>query len=319
MMKNTKMKMNKPFSKYLYLTSSLVLLAACSADAETASTSSAVSIPETATTSDSSYSTDNSTLVSFEADAITIDGSGATEADSILTITQPGTYILSGTLSEGQVRVEAADEADVQIVLNGASITNSTGSAIYVKSSNQTTITLAENTTNTLTDGESYTFEDSEDEPDATLFSKTDLVLNGTGTLVIDANYAHAIKSKDDVTIAEGSYDITAVGDGIKGRDSLTIQSGTFNIVSGGDGLQTTNEEEEGKGYLSIQSGSFTVTAGGDGIQAATDLQIIGGDFALTTGGGSANSSKDASSGTGGFPGSAESTSSDKIQPAPKA
>jgi len=131
--------------------------------------------------------------------------------------------------------------------------------------------------------------------------------LNGTGTLVIDANYAHAIKGKDNVTIAEGTFDLTSIGDGIKGRDSLTIQSGTFTIVAGGDGLQTTNEEEEGKGYLSIESGSFTINAGGDGIQAATDLQIIGGDFALTTGGGSTNAGGESA----GFPGAEESVSTE--------
>ena len=160
-----------------------------------------------------------------------------------------------------------------------------------MKSANSATITLAEGTTNTLSDGEIYTFEDSEDEPDATLFSKSDLILNGTGTLVIDANYAHAIKGKDDVTIAEGTYDITSVGDAIKGRDSLFISSGTFTIVAGADGLQSTNEEEEGKGILTIESGTFTITAAADGIQAATNLQILGGDFTITTGGGSANSS----------------------------
>jgi len=195
----------------------------------------------------------------FSDQTITVDGSGAAADGSILTITQPGTYILSGTLSEGQVRVETVDEADVQIVLDGATITNSTGAAIYVKSANSATITLAEGTTNTLSDGEIYTFEDSEDEPDATLFSKSDLILNGTGTLVIDANYAHAIKGKDDVTIAEGTYDITSVGDAIKGRDSLFISSGTFTIVAGADGLQSTNEEEEGKGILTIESGTFTI------------------------------------------------------------
>jgi len=147
-MKKSKMNINKPLSKYIYLTSSLVLLAACSAEAETPSSaaSSAVTIPEATTTSDSSYTATNSTAISFEEDAITIDGSGATETNNILTITQPGTYILSGTLTEGQVRVEGADEADVQIVLNGVSITNSSGSAIYVKSANETTITLAEGT-----------------------------------------------------------------------------------------------------------------------------------------------------------------------------
>ena len=295
-MKNTIMNLkNKPLTQILTLTSTLALLTACSTEASTTTASSDVSTTEATVEStlmsDSSYSESNSTAIIFSDQTITVDGSGAAADGSILTITQPGTYILSGTLSEGQVRVETVDEADVQIVLDGATITNSTGAAIYVKSANSATITLAEGTTNTLSDGETYTFEDSEDEPDATLFSKSDLILNGTGTLVIDANYAHAIKGKDDVTIAEGTYDITSVGDAIKGRDWLFISSGTFTIVAGADGLQSTNEEEEGKGILTIESGTFTITAAADGIQAATNLQILGGDFTITTGGGSANSS----------------------------
>ena len=295
-MKNTIMNLkNRPLTQILTLTGTLALLTACSTEASTTTVSSDVSTTEATVestlASDSSYSESNSRAIRFSDQTITVNGSGAAADGSILTITQPGTYILSGTLSEGQVRVETVDEADVQIVLDGATITNSTGAAIYVKSANSATITLAEGTTNTLSDGEIYTFEDSEDEPDATLFSKSDLILNGTGTLVIDANYAHAIKGKDDVTIAEGTYDITSVGDAIKGRDSLFISSGTFTIDAGGDGLQSTNEEEEGKGILTIESGTFTITAAADGIQAATNLQILGGDFTITTGGGSANSS----------------------------
>ncbi len=285
---------NRPLTQMFALTGTLALLTACSTEASTTTASSDGTTTEATVAStlvsDSSYSESNSTAISFSDQTITVDGSGAAADGSILTITQPGTYILSGTLSEGQVRVETVDEADVQIVLDEAAITNSTGAAIYVKSANSTTITLAEGTTNTLSDGETYTFEDSEDEPDATLFSKSDLILNGTGTLVIEANYAHAIKGKDDVTIAEGTYDITSVGDAIKGSDSLFISSGTFSIDAGGDGLQSTNEEE-GKGTLTIESGTFAITAASDGIQAATDFQILGGDFTITTGGGSANSS----------------------------
>ncbi|MFZ2572462.1 MAG: carbohydrate-binding domain-containing protein, partial [Trichococcus flocculiformis] len=244
-MKNTIMNLkNKPLTQMLALTGTLALLTACSTEASTTTASSDVSTTEATVESnlmsDSSYSESNSTAITFSDQTITVAGSGAAADGSILTITQPGTYILSGTLSEGQVRVETVDEADVQIVLDGATITNSTGAAIYVKSANSATITLAEGTTNTLSDGETYTFEDSEDEPDATLFSKSDLILNGTGTLVIDANYAHAIKGKDDVTIAEGTYEITSVGDAIKGSDSLFISSGTFTIDAGGDGLQST-------------------------------------------------------------------------------
>ena len=158
-MKNTIMNLkNKPLTQILTLTSTLALLTACSTEASTTTASSDVSTTEATVEStlmsDSSYSESNSTAITFSDQTITVDGSGAAADGSILTITQPGTYILSGTLIEGQVRVETVDEADVQIVLDGATITNSTGAAIYVKSANSATITLAEGTTNTLSDGE---------------------------------------------------------------------------------------------------------------------------------------------------------------------
>ncbi|WP_080145580.1 carbohydrate-binding domain-containing protein [Marinilactibacillus piezotolerans] len=288
---------------YTFLASSLLFLGACADTAASSTTtassdetSQAVTV-DTLELSSSEVSSEDeewdiatSTVITLEDGATTVEGSGASVSDDVITITEPGTYVLEGTLTNGQVRIEAADEADVQVVLNGASIINESGAAIYSVNAGNTIVTLAEGTENTLADTETYTFENEEgDEPDATLFSKGDLVLNGSGSLIIDANYKNAIKGKDDVTITNGNYTIASVQDGIKGRDSIVITGGTYDITAAKDAIQSTNDTEEGKGYILIEDGTFNLTAAGDGIQAETDLEINGGQFNIVTNGGSAN------------------------------
>lgn len=231
-----------------------------------------------------------STVISLEDGETSVDGSGATVNGDVVTINDAGTYVLEGTLSNGQIRIDSADEAEVQIVLNGLSITNKSGAAIYAVNAGNTTVTLAEETENTLADTQTYTFENEEgDEPDAVLFSEDDLVLNGSGSLVIDANYKNAIKGKDDVTITNGQYTIDSVQDGIKGRDSIVVLGGIFEITAEKDAIQSTNEADEGKGYILIEDGTFNLNVSGDGIQAEKDLEINGGEFDITTNGGSVN------------------------------
>lgn len=277
-----KKRRNKASIFLIMIVSTLFFLSACSVSMDSISAENESSQEET-------WDTDSSTAIEF-GDSISIDGEGATVSDNTVTITDGGTYVLSGTLENGQVRVETADEIDVQLVLNGVSITNETGPAIYVVNANQTTITLAEGTDNTLSDGSEYVFENSEeDEPDATVFSHDDLVFNGEGNVTITAHYKDAIKGKDDVTITGGYYTISAVEDGIKGRDSVTITNGNFVIEAGKDGIHTTNDTDEGKGTILIEDGVFDIASDGDGIQAETDLQITGGYFNIITGGGSEN------------------------------
>lgn len=262
------------------MVSTLFFLSACNADSI---------VSENDSTEEENWNIDSSTTIEFN-DGISIEGNGATVSNNTVTITDAGTYVLSGTLDNGQVKVETADEIDVQLVLNGVSITNETGPAIYVVNANQTTITLAEGTDNTLSDGSEYVFENSEeDEPDATVFSHDDLVFNGEGNVTITAQYKDGIKGKDDLTIMAGYYTISAVQDGITVRDSVTITNGNFVIEAGKDGIHTTNDTDEGKGTILIEDGVFDIIADGDGIQAETDFQITGGYFDIVTGGGSEN------------------------------
>ena len=244
--------------------------------------------------------------------SITVNGTGVTVDENIVTITQGGTYSLSGTLDDGQVIVNAGDLDQVEILLNGVHLTSSTSAPIYVMNADKTTLTLVEGTESVITDAESYVYEDATvDEPNAAIFSKDDLKINGTGSLIVNANYNNGIASKDDLDIKNGDITINAVNNGLKGKDSIEIDNGTFVINSGGDAIKSDNTTDTTKGWITINNGTFNLTATGDGIQAETDLLINGGTFTIETGGGSENSSSKSSSwGVWGIPGHAQTSSS---------
>ncbi len=196
-------------------------------------------------------------------------------------ITEPGTYILSGILSDGQIVVNAGDNDKVQLVLNNADITNSSGPAIYVRSADKVFITLPEGTTSSLTDGASYNMNDDENDPDGCIFSKDDLTINGSGTVNVVGNYGHGIITKDDLTITGGTINITAVNEGLKGKDSVKICDGLITINAGDDAIATGNEEDEDKGWMTIDGGTFILTSGDDALHADGDMTINGGDIAI--------------------------------------
>ncbi len=196
-------------------------------------------------------------------------------------ITEEGVYILSGKY-EGGVIIDAGESAKVQLVLNNAEITNSTGPAIYVKSADKVFITLPEGTANTLTDsGEEYT-QSGEKSIDGVIFADSDLTLNGSGKLTVTAGYKHAIVSKKDLTITGGSYEITSAEKALEGENSIRICGGEFVIKAGDDALHADEENDKDKGFVYISSGSFNIESDDDGIHAVTVLTIDGGTFNIT-------------------------------------
>lgn len=211
-------------------------------------------------------------------------GVGTSVKDKVLTITAGGTYVLSGRLDDGQIVIDAEDK-DVQLVLNGASLTCADSAPIYAKGG-KLTLTLAEGTENTLSDGAEYTFAQGEDEPTGAVFSKDDLTIGGTGTLTVNGRYQHGIAGKDDVAIDGGILNVTAKADGIRGKDSLTVNGGTITVEAGEDGLKSNNNEDTSKGMVTLNGGILQVTAGNDAVQAETELLIADGEYQLATGGG---------------------------------
>ncbi len=231
------------------------------------------------------------TQIVLNGSSISVNGSGANVDGSKVTITSAGTYSISGTLADGQIIVDTADAETVTLILNGVNIRNSSSAGIYVISGEEIVITLADNTENYVSDGASYIFEDAEtDEPNAAIFSKSDLRIEGNGSLTVSGNYNDAIASKDGLTIRSGTITVNAADDGIRGKDYVVVKEGTVTVKAGGDGLKSDNEEDVEKGYISVESGVINITAGGDAFDAQTDVAITGGKITLSSGGGSNSS-----------------------------
>ncbi len=239
------------------------------------------------------WESQNPNFIKLNGTSASIDGTGAEIDGGKITITTAGIYAISGSLENGQIIVDVEDKGIVRLVLNEVEISCLDSAAIYVKNAGKTIISLQDGTQNIINDGEEYTLEDTEtDEPNAAIFSKDDLTINGTGTLTVNANYNNAITSKDDLRITGGNINIDSVDDGIIGRDMLAISDGNFNIVAGGDGIKSTNDSDSSKGFVAIENGNLDIKSGADAIQAVTSVMIIDGEFTIISGGGSANSTK---------------------------
>lgn len=206
------------------------------------------------------------------------------------TITKAGTYILCGNITDTMITVAVGENDKVQLVLDNATIANSKGPAIYVKSADKVFITLKEGTVNTVSDGTSYEITDGDTTLDAAIFSRADLAINGSGTLHVNGNYKHGITSKDDLVITAEKLNITAKNVGLDGKDCVKISAGSVTINAGSDGIRSDNAEDAHRGYVYIQKGTLDITAGNDGIQAETVLKIDTADMTVTAGGGSKQS-----------------------------
>lgn len=232
---------------------------------------------------DASYDESAATKITLAETSASVSGAGATADGSMVTITAEGVYVVSGSLSDGQLVVEAPDDAKVQVVLKGVTIHNEDGPALCVNAADKVFITLAAGSTNTLTDGAAYTLAEDEDEPNAALFSKADLTLNGSGSLVITSAYRHAVCSKDDLVITDGSYVIAAVEDALRGRDCVKICGGTFDITAGADGVKSNNDEDDTRGFVCIDGGTFNLAVGDDAVHAETSLFVNDGTVNVTS------------------------------------
>lgn len=207
---------------------------------------------------------------------------GVTQSGSVYTITKAGEYTVAGLLSEGQLIVDAGDEDEVTIVLNGTSITCSSGSPIYVKNASEVKIKSEENSFNEVIDNRAEATEDSSDDAgNAAIYATCDLKLVGKGALVVTANYNNGIQSKDDLSIKNVIVKVTAVNNSVKGNDAVDIESGNVIAISAkGDGIKTSNSSLSNKGnrkgIVTITGGNIDVYAACDGIGAAYGVDISG-------------------------------------------
>lgn len=207
---------------------------------------------------------------------------GVTQSGSVYTITKAGEYTVAGLLSEGQLIVDAGDEDEVTIVLNGTSITCSSGSPIYVKNASKVEIKSEENSFNEVIDNRTEATEDSSDDAgNAAIYATCDLKLVGKGALVVTGNYNNGIQSKDDLSIKNVIVKVTAVNNAVKGNDAVDIESGNIIAISAkGDGIKTSNSSISNKGnqkgIVTITGGNIDIYAACDGIDAAYGVDISG-------------------------------------------
>lgn len=286
----------------------LAALALTGCSATSASNTSATSAISTSTSSDSdtksktadSFSTDVKNGAKLAEDThysakdltwdssseVTIDLSnptatdGVTVSDGVITITKAGNYHLSGTYS-GQVKVEAADSDMVRLILDNATITNSTGAAINVVEADEVVIYTASGSTNTVSDGSSYS-DTASGSPDAAIYSKSDLTLAGEGTLKVEGNYEEGIHTSDGLVIASGTLEVTVANTGIKGKDYVDILDGTVTVTATKDGIKATNDTDGNRGWVRLSGGTVNISAGDDGFKAERVLEISGGTLNIT-------------------------------------
>ncbi|WP_127494919.1 carbohydrate-binding domain-containing protein [Paenibacillus glycanilyticus] len=231
------------------------------------------------------WSTSDVTSIALNGTSATIDGSGAEAKDGILTITAAGTYVASGKLDEGQIVVNVADKGIVRLVLNGAEIHYSKSAPIYVEEAGKLILSLPEGTNNVVSDGTDYVFPDSEtDEPNAAIFSKDDMTINGTGKLTVQGNYNNGIASKDKLKITGGTFDIQAADDAVMGRDLVAVKDGDFTLDAAGHGIKTTNDTEGEEGIIVLQGGTYNIQSGKDGLHSTGGLSISEGDLTIAAG-----------------------------------
>ena len=205
---------------------------------------------------------------------------GVTVSDGVITITKAGNYKLTGTY-DGQIKVDAADSDMVRLILNNATITNSTGAAINVVEADEVVIYTASGTTNTVSDGSSYS-DTASGSPDAAIYSKSDLTLAGEGTLKVEGKYEEGIHTSDGLVIASGTLEVSAANTGIKGKDYVDILDGTVTVTASQDGIKATNDSDGNRGWVRLSGGIVNISAGDDGFKAERVVEISGGTLNIT-------------------------------------
>ncbi len=250
---------------------------------------------------ESDYDESDSVLIELDGDSASSSSNSVKISGTTVTITEEATYIISGSLDDGMIIVDASDSAKIQLVLNGVDITSESSAALYILEADKVFITLAEGTENYLTNGGEFVAID-DNNIDGALFSKQDLTLNGSGSLTVTSPAGHGIVCKDDLVITGGNYIISSASHGLDANDSIRVTGETtLTIDAGKDGLHAENDDDESLGFVYISGGDFEIEAEGDGISAGYYMQITEGNFKIVAGGGNENAEQESSDFWGGF------------------
>ena len=280
---------------FLLLALSLISFVSCH-DNESDGDSGSQSVSPSEIPSDEMFTDRDTDSEYSEDECITINLLGETaksSSDSVqisggkIIIKEDASYIVNGELTDGMIIVNAPETAKPRIILNGASISSSS-SPIYVFSCDKLFLTLASETKNVLKTAETFEQIDNSN-LDSAIFSKSDITINGSGSLKITSS-GHGISAKDDLVISGGDIDINAKSHAIQANDSARFTEATLKLVSQKDGIHVENSESAERGFAYIENGSFDITSALDGISASLNIQINGGNIKIVSGGGSSAS-----------------------------
>ena len=219
------------------------------------------------------WDTSEATFITLEDDSATISGSGAYFYDGTLVIAQSGYYVISGSLSDGNISVDAYENSKVWIMLNGVDIYCSDDACIRVEEADKVFLTLAEDTVNNLESGEEYSDEAIDDGTGGVIYAHDDITINGSGTLNITASYKHGIEANDDLVIASGTINITCPEDGIHVNDRTVFVNADVTIDAGDDGVHSTDEID----YL---DGTLLITNCYEGLESAA-INVFDGEITI--------------------------------------
>ena len=249
------------------------------------------------------YDDEESIHITLNGDSASADSDSVQISGSTVTLTEEAVYVISGTLDDGMVVVDADDTAKLQLVFDGVNINSRTSAPLYILEADKVFVTLTDGSENTLSNGGTFSAID-ENNIDSVIFSKQDLTLNGGGALTVVSPAGHGIVCKDDLVITGGTYTVTSSSHALDANDSVRITGETALTANAGkDGIHSENNDDASLGFVYISGGTLDITSEGDGISAGAYMQIEGGAYQILAGGGSENGASESSDDWGADPG----------------
>lgn len=201
-------------------------------------------------------------------------------SNNVITITNTGTYIIKGELSDGQIVVVADATDKIQLVLDNVSISNDSSSAIKIIQAKKVFITLADSSSNVLASPGEF-IKTETDKADGAIYSKEKLTLNGSGKLTVNSPSGHGIVCNDDLVVTDGEYIIEAGKHAIKAEDSICFSGGNLDLKCGKDAVHCANDTDFSKGNIYIKNAQLNINADDDAIHSSGFIIIDDGYISI--------------------------------------
>lgn len=261
----------------------------------------------------SNHSFTEQVLVNFTESSVTVTshiGISFVKRGAHITLTSSANnieYILSGSASSGSFKLISSQP--YRLTLNNLSLSNEDGAAIHLRGNGKAFIHLNDDTNNFLSDGTTYSSIHGED-PTATLYSTSHMIIDGEGKLSIKGKYKHGIASLGYLHILNGEISITEasengiqlrshfIGDGgtisinnqngqgnalAVGNGSVIINQGKYLLKAKSNGIVASSEETTIDPYITINGGEIKIIAFAKGIHTTSILTLTNATIDLNT------------------------------------